>query len=184
MNPNTKNNLLTWLVVILILANLAVITLFWMAHHRRQQRAVGTPQEFLVKQLGLNEKQQQQLHQLASEHHMQSEKIRGKIKDARDHFFDLLKQSNVTDSAKLEAAAPVADNLKQLDLLTFEHFRQVRMLCTPDQQKKFDEIINEVLQMIGGPPPGGPPGGPPLGARRGGPPGPPPEGDSNNGPPK
>ena len=181
MNQDKKNNLLTWLVVILIIANIAVITMFWLSHNQKPPRPAGTPAEFLTKELGLNEQQQQQLHQLANKHHMESEKIRGKIKDARDHLFDLLKQTNVTDSSKQQAAASVADNLKQLELLTFEHFQQVRALCNPEQQKKFDQVINQVLQMIGGRP-AGPPNGPPPGEHPGGPQDGPPPPDSRDHP--
>ena len=175
MDTLKRNNLLTWLVLILIVANVAVLTIFWMGHKRNEDRPHGTPAEFLTKQLGLNGKQQAQLTELGHAHHQASEKIRGRIKDARDQFFGLLKTPNVNDSAKHRAASAVSDNLKELELLTFDHFQQVRSICTPEQQKKFDEIINEVMQMVGGPPPG-----PPPGRRRDRQPMPPPESDSNN----
>ena len=57
---------------------------------------------------------------------------------------------------KKTAADNVAKNLEQLDLLTFDHFKQVRTICTSQQQKKFDEIIEDVLQMISSGPPHGP----------------------------
>ena len=173
MNPTTKNNVLTWLVVVLMLANIGVITLFLMGRHHQEEKR-GTPGEFLVRELNLDTKQQAQLHELASKHHTESEKIRGEIKDARDHFFDLIKQPNVNDSAKNATATEVADKLKALDLLTFDHFRQVRMICTPEQQVKFDKVLNEAMRMIGGPPPGprqGGPGGRKMGPPREGPPG-------------
>ena len=59
---------------------------------------------------------------------------------------------------KKAAADNVAKNLEQLDLLTFDHFKEVRTICTPAQQKKFDEIIEEVLQMIASGPLRGRPG--------------------------
>ena len=72
-------------------------------------------------------------------------------------LFKLLQQPDVNDSTKKAAADNVAKNLERLDLLTFEHFKEVRAMCTPGQQKKFDEIIENVLQMIAsGPPPGRP----------------------------
>ena len=168
MNPNIKNNVLTWAVVVLIIANIVVITLFWLGH-RQIQRRQETPADFLSHELGLDDKQKAQLHEFASQHHMESEKIRQHIKEARDHFFDLIKMPNVNPATKDSAANAIADNLKKLELLTFDHFQKVRMMCTPDQQVKFDKIINQVIKMVAGPPPGRPPHG-----RRGGPDGPPP----------
>ena len=175
MSPNSKNTILTWAVVILIIANIIVIILFWLGH-QRQQRPHQTPADFLTKELGLDAKQQAQLHVLANQHHLESEKIRENIKQARDHFFELMKQTNVQASVRDSAASTIALNLKNLELLTYDHFQHVRMLCTPDQQKTFDRIIEKVVKMIAGPPPGPPPGERPPHGRIGGngPPGEPP----------
>ena len=159
MINNSKNNLLTWLVILLIAANVVAIGLFLSGRNRPPEER-GTPGHFLVHELGLNTDQQTKLKTLADKHHEASQKIRGEIKDARDHFFELIKQPNVDDSTKNKASAVVAAKLQELELLTFDHFRQVRLICTPEQQKKFDEVLNEVIRMIGGPPPGPPPGGP------------------------
>lgn len=170
MNPASKNKLLIWCVVLLMIANVSVLATIWTIHHKRQmppQR--GTPGEFLIRQLSLDTKQQQQFEQLRKEHLEESFKIRGEIKEARDRFFKLLQQPNVNDTAKNAASAQVAKHLQALDLLTFDHFKKVRDICTPDQQKKFDEIIEDVLRMMSGPPP------PPNGKRP--PNGNPPEGD-------
>ena len=150
----SKNKILVWAVVLLMIANVAVLTTIWLLHTKQRPQR-GTPADYLVKELALNTDQQNRLHELAKEHHRQSQEIRGQIKDARHDLFKLLQQPNVSDSIKKAAADNVAKNLEQLDLLTFNHFQQVRALCTPRQQKKFDEIIEDVLEMIAtGPPPG------------------------------
>ena len=178
MNPATKNNVLTWAVVLLILANVTAIIIFWTGHRDQQKPPPGKPSEFLIRELGLDEKQREQLHVLAEKHHEGAEKIRENVKGARDHFFDLMKQGNVNDSAKNAAAEAISTNLKDLELLTFDHFRSVRMICTPAQQIKFDQIIDQVMKMVAAPPPG-PPGG-----RRPGPPGDAPQGEGPPDPPK
>jgi protein CpxP len=150
----SKNKILVWAVVLLIIVNVAVLTTIWLLHNK-QRPGRGTPADYLVKELSLNNDQQNKLHELAKEHHSQSQEIRGRIKDARHQLFKLLQQPDVTDSIKKAAAGNVAKNLEELDLLTFNHFQKVRIICTPAQQKKFDEIIEDVLEMIAsGPPPG------------------------------
>ena len=163
MNLNAKKNVLTWAVVLLIIANIVVITLFSI-DHRQGPPKPEKPAQFLSHELGLDEKQMSQLHELANQHHMESEKLREHVKEARDLFFGLMKQPIVNPATKDSAANAIAANLKQLELLTFDHFQKVRMICTPDQQVKFDKIINEVMKMVTGPPPGPPP------RRRGSPP--------------
>jgi periplasmic protein CpxP/Spy len=169
MNPASKNKLLLWLIALLVVANIASITLFWLGKGKQPAQPKGTPNEFLVKELKLDTKQQEQLELLVKDHRQAAEQLRAKTREAKETFFDLLKQSTITDSIKKVTAKKVSVSTEELDLLTLEHFQKVRAICTPEQQKKFDEIIHELTRMMAqprppmgngpqGPPPGGPNG--------------------------
>jgi periplasmic protein CpxP/Spy len=169
MNTAAKNKLLIWLVALLLVANAASIAMFWLGKKKLPPQPKGPPNEFLVKELKLDEKQQAQLDVLVKEHRQAAEQLRRKTREAKESFFDLLKQTNVTDSAKQAAAKSVSAITEELDLLTLNHFQKLRAICTPEQQKKFDEIIHEVTSMMGQPRPPMGPGNGPLGPRPGGP---------------
>ncbi len=179
MNSGTKNKFLTGLVILLLVANAATITMFWLNRKPKQPPMMkGTPKEFLVKELELDTKQQQQLETLVNDHRRTAEQLREKTKEAKEQLFDLLKQPGTTDSTKQAAAKAVSVITEELDLLTLNHFQKVRELCNADQQKKFDKIINDVVRMMAQPrPPMGPgqhPQGPPPGGPDGERPPPPP----------
>ena len=164
MNASAKNKLLFWLVVLLLVANVATIAMFWLGKRKQPPQPQGSPNSFLIKELKLDTKQQEQLTVLVKEHREAAELMRQKTREAKESFFDLLKQSNVTDSEKQAAAKAVSVSTEELDLLTLAHFQKIRTLCTPEQQKKFDEIIHQVTSMMGQPrPPLGPGNGPPGG---------------------
>lgn len=176
MNSGSRNKLLTWLVVLLLIANAATIAFFWLNKAKQPMPSKGTPKEFLIKELKLDTKQQEQLTVLVKEHRQGAEQLRGKTREAKEALFDLLKQDNVSDSAKQAAAKRVSVNTEALDLLTLDHFQKIRALCTVEQQKKFDEIIHQVTTMLGQQrPPMGPGNGPPQS--------PPPGGPGGEGPP-
>ena len=171
MNATAKNKLLVWLVALLLVANVTSIAMFWLGKKKQPPPTKGAPNEFLIKELKLDTKQQEQLEVLVKEHRVAAQQLRRKTKEAKESFFDLLKQTNITDSAKQTAAKAVSVSTEELDLLTLNHFQKIRALCTPEQQKKFDEIIHQVIAMMGqprppkgpgnerkGPPPGGPDG--------------------------
>lgn len=160
MNPVIKNKWLTGLLIVLLAANAVTIALFWLNKPKPATGPKGSPAEFLVKELSLDARQQEQLKVLVTEHRKNAEELRMKIRTAKESFFDLLKQSQVADSTKTQAAKAVSVITEQLDLLTLNHFQQVRALCTPEQQKKFDGIIHEVTAMIGQPAPPMHPSGP------------------------
>lgn len=162
MSLGSKNKLLTALVILLLVANAATITMFWLEKKQRPPQPKGSPKEFLVMELGLNAEQQAKLDAVMKEHRQAAEGIREKVRAAKDSLFMLIKEPNTSDSMKQAAAAAVSRNAEQLDILTLNNFQKIRALCNTEQQKKFDEIIREVLRMMAQPRPGGPegPGGP------------------------
>jgi Spy/CpxP family protein refolding chaperone len=163
MSTTAKNKLLTWLVILLLIANTATLAMFWLNKKPHPPQPKGAPNEFLIKELKLDTKQQEQLDVLVIEHRQMAEQIREKIRTAKDNLFDLVKNANATDSAKQTAAAACSKLTEQLDVLTVNHFQKLRALCNAEQQKKFDEIIHDVTRMMAQPPPGRPGGPPPHG---------------------
>jgi len=179
MSAVQKNKLLTWLVLLLLVANAATIAFFWFNRNQKPPLPMkGGPKEFLIKELKLDSNQKIQLDVLVKAHRDSADILRKKVREAKENMFDLLKQ-NVSDSAKQNAARAVSLLTEQLDLLTFDHFQKIRALCNPQQQQKFDGIIQDITRMIGQPQPPMRPGGPdgPHGPHDGPPPGemPPPQ---------
>lgn len=164
-------------IVTLLLANLASLAMFWFAPRVQQPMHPETPAAFLTKALGLDAQQQERYQQLVKEHRAQADTIKEKIRQARRQVFALMREGHA-DSAAIEVASGnIAHWTKQMDFVTFSHFNSVRQLCRADQQQKFDEVIDEVMRMIGSPAP--PPGtGPGHDSHRPPPPmdGPPPPG--------
>ncbi len=178
MINTSKNKLLTWLVILLLAANAVSLAFFWIGKARPPIKSKDGPQKFLVERLQMDSQQQKQFGQLVLEHRKAAATFREKIRESKEAFFSLLKKPGLADSEKQAAAGSISQNTEALDLLTFDHFRKVRALLTVKQQEKFDDIIEEVTNMIGQQRPPGMPGnnmhGPPPGGheRNGLPPGP------------
>lgn len=167
----SKNKFLIGLIVILILANIASIAMFWIGKPpKKNMQQKGSPAAFLIKELNLNAQQQLQLETLRKEHVQSIDPLRNEVKNAKEAFFDLLQTEKTPDSIKETAVKKISELTEKIDLITFNHFEKVRAICDIEQQKKFDEIIKDVVKMMG-------PQGPPLrrGDRR-----PPKEGDFEN----
>ena len=149
MNTRT-NKFLIGLVLILIVANIASVALFWMKENKpTATQQPKSPAAFLIKELQLNGLQQQQFEVLKKEHQAAASTIRKEVKDGKEELFDLLKLSAVADTMKQNAVRKISLLTEELDLLTFHHFEKVRAICNPTQQKRFDEIIKEVTKMMG-----------------------------------
>jgi periplasmic protein CpxP/Spy len=156
-------------IVVLLIINIATLTFMWISHRHHAGHMPPPPMHgpggpgggnafhFLARQLDLSEEQLQKLEAMRNEHHEAAGQIHRQTGSMHHRFFDLLAGG---DSA---AVSRLADSMamlhRQMELLTFDHFRKVRAICTPEQQKKFDEVINEALEMMAPRPPHAP--GPP-----------------------
>jgi protein CpxP len=121
----------------------------------------GGPRDFLVHELNMNATQQSQYDTLIKFHRAAMDKIQDDIRLHRDSLVSQLGSTTV-DSAKLNSIADkIGNDQSQIEKVTFRHFKDVRGICTPEQQPKFDSVIREALRMMGPPPPGAHPPGPP-----------------------
>lgn len=158
-----------WLVILgLLLLNLGLLGWIWLSP-QNHPRTGQSPADFLEKELDFTTKQKEQYRLLREGHHSKVKTLRDSVRQMKKQFFEQLGKS-MTDSAIEQVTADMAKKVTLLDKITFQHFRDVRQICTPSQQQKFDEIIDEMLHRMaagsegrGGLPPqdGSPHGGPP-----------------------
>lgn len=139
----------TVLIIILLLANMVTIGIFWIKRGQNSLQFKGRPAQFIIKELKLNPNQQEKYLDMVREHQNGSKPIKDEIRAAKEHFFDLLKKPNASDAEKQTAAKKVSVLTEKLDLFTFDHFASLRAICTPAQQQKFDEIITAVIEKMG-----------------------------------
>lgn len=145
-----KTRLLYIVIAVLVLIN--GVTLAVMFTHNRHGGKHGPPaHEWLAKQLNFSTTQQQQYHTLLEQHRTGMETIHKQDRDLHDRFFKLL-QGAATDSVTVQQLADsIAQNRVQTELQTFYNFKQIRAICTPQQQQKFDEVVKDVLRMMAPP---------------------------------
>lgn len=187
-----KPRFLQIVIILLLLVDAGTITYMLCrskggARHDERQGGGGAG-AYISKELKFTPEQQKKFDTLRIAHHASVVKLNEQSRVLRDRFFGLMQSSDTMHAVQL--ADSIAQNQKRVELITFKHFQQVRAICTPEQQKKFDVIIIDALHMMAPPPPPDGHRPPPAEGRRpprdgqGPPPdrqGPPPE--DGNGPP-
>ena len=148
MNTITKSKILSTVVIILLIANMISMIIFWLNKQQPEQKNnVGNTAQFLIKELQLDSSQQKIFNQLKEEHHNTVEQLREDTRKAKDAFFDLLNKDSVNENELQITAANAANKQEQIDIITFRHFQKVKAICNDEQKKKFNEIIKEALRM-------------------------------------
>jgi len=159
-----KNARLYKIIIILLIA-MNVFTLVFMWFNRSGRERSGERQgeaaSFLVKELGLSGSQQKEYAQMRQEHRELLNKLSEQDRVLHTHFFDLLRKE-VPDTATVHLFANlIASNRKQMEIVTYDHFARISKMLTPDQQKKFNLVLQDVLLMVLPPPPSNVPLPPP-----------------------
>jgi hypothetical protein len=125
----------------------------------------GQAFEFINRELKLDAAQRVAYSNLRDEHQATQRPLQDNIRSAKDNFFALLQQPSVSEADLNVYGARIAAAEQQLNINTFKHFQQLRLICNKGQQQKFDSIIQQVLRNMGpsrhefGPPPPGRDGG-------------------------
>ena len=162
--------LVRWLLAVIgVLVFLNIGLVGWMLWGQARGRPpMNGPMalKFLEQELAFTEEQRQQV--IASREKL-SEKARpleDSVRNLRQQLFLLTKTSDKAVEEQL--VQQIGRFVSRLEQARFEHFKEIRSLCTAQQQERLDEILQE-LAMRQGPPPGGP-GRRGMGPEEGGPP--------------
>ena len=156
MSSTSRNKNLLSIIVILLLTNIAVLGYFiWFKRPVKKEIAPKEQRtgisEQLQKEVGFTDEQISEYKLLKDK---QRENIRPMFDDmrkAKDSLFRLLSYPGVTDSMLNSAADGIARRQKMLDLQAFNHFRNVRAICRPEQQEKYDSMILRMFRRMGKP---------------------------------
>jgi len=166
MKNFTNNPLLSIIILLLLTANIVSLVFLWTQKGGDKERREMPPPggggqvfEFVSNELKLDSTQREAYRKLRDEHQAAQKPLQDSIRKAKDAFFSLLQQAAAPDSLIQAGSKRTRDAEQQLDMLTFRHFQKLRAICNADQQKKFDEIIQDVLRRMApprrqGPPPG------------------------------
>ena len=158
MSNNTNNRWFTAITLLLLTANIVTLALLWTNKKadreylnlppQQQRQPDGQVFEFITNELKLDSAQQETYKKLRQEHQSQVRPLRDSIGKAKDNFFDLLKQENVSDLMVENLSKKIGNLEQQRDVFTFRHFQKLRAICNKEQQIKFDSIIQQALHQM------------------------------------
>jgi len=142
---NPKSRILIFLVIFLLLTNIAMLLYFTVfnkpfarANHGDRRGPVGT---FLQNEAGFSKGQMDTLDSLKKEHRTAIRPLFDDLGRSKDSFYQLLGKPGVSDSVLSASAAEIGKRQAALDLQFFQNFISIRNLCTEQQLLKFDSVM-------------------------------------------
>jgi protein CpxP len=191
-----KNKFLTVVVAILVLLNVGVVAFVFFFFKPPlfppSANARGARFRLIEEQLNLSDAQKTRFKELRLQEFGKMDSLAQRRFQAMRDLFGLLKAGNVSAEQIQQKASVIGEIETEQSASMFHHFRMLRAICTPEQQKEFDKIVVDAMMQArgtrggmepkgpgfrepgpggpgfpqGGPPPGDPPsGGPPDGGQ-------------------
>jgi len=152
---SSRNKVLLFLIGILLLTNIFLVIFFVVKRPDDKPRPgrdrSAWVRDYLKDSVGFNEQQLSQYDQLRQQNRENMRPLFEDLGNAKLKFYELVSQPG-SDSANQAAATLIGEKQKALDIAFFNHFRQVRGLCTPEQLPKYDAQVQRIIQRMVAPP--------------------------------
>lgn len=170
-----RTKLLTFAVVGLLLLNLLTIGFLFLKPDQPQQPEQGParpgfgaegPATVIIERLHLDERQQTQYRQLVKAHQDRMRALNEKSAQLYRNYYGLLEAARYDTKQADALSRQIADSQQKMAQLNFDHFKEIKSLCRPDQTADFNRLVSDLARLFGRQqrPPRSGPDGPPAGA--------------------
>jgi Spy/CpxP family protein refolding chaperone len=154
INKQNRSKVFIAIIAILLVANIAMVSFFLMkkdgARREKKPEWKTVISGFLKTEIGFDTVQLKQYDSLSNRHKDNMKKMTDSLRTTKDKQFKELAAANFSDSAMNTVADRSAATQKAMELRMFNHLKKIRLLCTPEQQPKFDSLFGKVLNRRGG----------------------------------
>jgi|688.fasta_scaffold457698_2 hypothetical protein len=141
-----------WLLIllgVLLAANLFLVMYLLRPPKREDSGDRGAVSGYMIKHLGLDKQQQDSFSQMKQKYFQTMRPMWDSIRTAKDSLYSQLGNPSASDSLIERLAQGVAEKTRRSEEKQFDHFRELRTLCRPDQQAVFDTLIPKMLTRMG-----------------------------------
>lgn len=155
INTQNKSRVFLTIIGILLVANIAMVSFFLMKKDKGKSEKQRTDRRtmianFLKTEIGFDTVQLQQYDTLSKGHKENMKKMFENLRSTKDKQFKELTAAGFSDSVMNAIADQSAASQKAMELKMFNHLKNVRLLCKPEQLPKFDSLFVKVLNKRGG----------------------------------
>ncbi len=147
---NSKNKILLFIVVVMIITNIATLAYFlWFrGKDDRGEHRTGPMTEFLKKDIGFSDQQMKTFDSIKQSHREAMKPMFEDLSKSKDSFYQLLSKPGVTDSELNAASAVIGMKQQAIEIQFFKNFKSVRELCTDQQKVKYDSLLPSVVHKM------------------------------------
>jgi len=150
MKKFIKNNQI-WIILILVLINVATLAFIWFNKPPVKAIAQGTEMQrekmhqFMGQRLGMNETQMNGLKKIQDEHFQEMLEIRGNIRNKKRLLYDEMFEANVDEKEVQELISELGKLYEEQEEINYEHIKKIKAICTPQQAVEMKKMLQNIL---------------------------------------
>ncbi|MCF7955963.1 MAG: periplasmic heavy metal sensor [Phycisphaerae bacterium] len=146
MDYFTKNKVLFWCVIVLILLNMASLGSFWIKKRPHGPPPMPGGQKVMEERLDLSDQQVQQFEQIRDDHFSQTIPLQEEMHKLR---LELLEEIFVTtpEEAKIqEILKKLEQRSGQFEVSLLQHFQQLKNVCDQKQTEALKLMLADIIE--------------------------------------
>jgi Spy/CpxP family protein refolding chaperone len=141
-------------ISILVIINITTLVFLWLTFNHPMGPPPHPGRLDLVEKLGVEGENRAKIIALQDQHFKTKDSLIRKGRDLHERLYRFFNNSKKDSTDISQLIDQIVENQRKTEQITFDHFKAISELCTPEQRKLLDEIIHKVLSKRG---PGGPP---------------------------
>ena len=145
-----KNKLLITLIIGLIVSNGLLIGFFITKKPQHPNKA--NPKEIVIQRLQFDSNQIKDYNQLIDEHRKLTRNKEEELKSTKKKLFQLLNNKTAPKSSD-SLINILATTHAEIEKLHYQHFKEIRNLCNPDQLESYNELTTDLINIFRKKPP-------------------------------
>lgn len=146
-----KTKLFSFVVFGLLLLNLGILSYLFLNQTHKKPNRHNSPRAIIVERLALNADQQKQYDKLIAIHRNEIDHNELQIKACKQELYSLLDTDNPSISKRDSLINAVSEIQKRIELAHFNHFSEIKKLCTPEQLDDFSTLTTELTRIFSRP---------------------------------
>lgn len=140
---------------VLVVLNISTLVMLWIdrsAHQQSLPPQLSSAQQeerirmLLHQELGFTEPQASAYMNLRGEHTHRIHKLKREVDEIKRQMFDAVLQTGVQPTLSDSLLNLAQKKQAQIERLTFQHFLDLKALCTPEQEQHLQHLLHQLFQ--------------------------------------
>ena len=147
-----KLKIVSFLVIVMLIVNIAIISYIMLnnkAHPADSKRRM--PREIVIEKLGLNSDQIATYDVTIKRHQNKIKSLDDAIRNTKNELYSRLKDNSTEIGMNDSLVLALGNYQKEIEITHFNHFIEIKKICTPDQMDEFNNLTEELSKIFSHP---------------------------------